>query len=70
MLQPPNNPTSPNASSPSDIADPSPIAPSSNGTEVTDIEEGGMESGAEADESESETTPSLKPVESDLKVFS
>ncbi|KAI9872867.1 MAG: hypothetical protein M1830_001103 [Pleopsidium flavum] len=42
-LQPPQ-PTSPNpSSSPSDVPDPSPIAPSSNGTEGTDIDDSVME---------------------------
>ncbi len=41
FLHPPN-PLSPLASSPSDIADPSPIAPSSNGTDTTDIDDSGI----------------------------
>ena len=59
-LQP--NQTSPIAPSPSDTADPSPIALSSNATDEADIDDTMVET------EDTETTPSLKPDDSDLKV--
>jgi len=56
--------TSPIASSPSDVPDPSPIAPSSNGTDGTDIDE----TAVETEETEAASTPAAKPAEPDLKV--
>ncbi len=71
-LQPP--PQSPLVSSPSDIADPSPIAPSSNGT---DFDETALELDVETSEARpeprrrsTETTPSLRQGEPELKVSS
>ncbi|KAI4245286.1 MAG: hypothetical protein L6R42_010242, partial [Xanthoria sp. 1 TBL-2021] len=69
-LQPPLQ--SPMVSSPSDIADPSPIAPSSNGT---DFDETGLESEEVEHKEErpdplrgsTETTPSLRQGELELK---
>ena len=60
FLQP--NQTSPIASSPSDIPDPSPIAPSSNGTDGTDIDDTAVET------EEAELTRAAKPAEPELKV--
>lgn len=56
------NQMSPVASTPSDIPDPSPITSSSNGTDGTDIDETAVET------EDSESTPSLRPSDSDLKV--
>ncbi|MCJ1300251.1 hypothetical protein MMC08_003046 [Hypocenomyce scalaris] len=69
-LHPPP-PSSPNiASSPSDIADPSPIAPSSNGTDTTDIDDAAaeIEEPTSAPQEQSASTAASKPPESELKL--
>ncbi|KAL8774111.1 MAG: hypothetical protein Q9209_001219 [Squamulea sp. 1 TL-2023] len=71
FLQPPLQ--SPHVSSPSDIADPSPIAPSSNGTDFdeTGLETDEVEHGEERPDPlrrSTETTPSLRQGEPELKL--
>ena len=65
FLHPPNQ-SSPLTSSPSDIADPSPIATSSNGTDTTDIDDTGLAT----EESDSQPKPTPRLGDLDLKVSS